>query len=158
MKKVLASLVLICIISFSSSAQNQKVRGKALGISFIMNDFNTAQQIRSGSIEQVFRNKSWSKMKDMSPGLGVTYFHGLHPNIDFAGTLNMSFLNYPFRNKPMGQGESLLLEADASVNLKMFTDDYWFTPYLIAGIGASMYENKYGAILPLGGGMKLNLF
>ena len=58
----------------------------------------------------------------------------------------------------MGQGESLLLEADASVNLKMFTDDYWFTPYLIAGIGASMYENKYGAILPLGGGMKLNLF
>jgi len=158
MKKVLASLFAICLFSQFSFSQTKNIRPQSIGVSFIMNDFNTASRIRNGSVEQVIREKSWAKFKEMSPGLAVTYFKGLHPNIDFAGTLGASFVNYPIPNKPASSGENLLLEADASLNLKMFTDDYWVSPYLIAGIGASKYKGYYGAIIPLGGGLKVNFF
>ena len=40
----------------------------------------------------------------------------------------------------------------------MLSDRYIFTPYLIAGVGASLYDGKFGAIMPLGGGLKVNFF
>jgi len=158
MKKLLASFILFCGFAQLAQAQKSNLRPAAIGVSFIMNDFATAQKIRGGSIEKVLREKSWSKFSDMSPGLGITYFKGLHSNIDFAGSLNGSYVSYPFRNKPARANDALLLEADASLNLKMFSDEYWVSPYLIAGVGLSKYKSYYGAILPLGGGVKVNFF
>ena len=40
----------------------------------------------------------------------------------------------------------------------MFPEKYVFTPYLIAGLGASRYKSSYGAFIPLGGGFKVNFF
>jgi hypothetical protein len=158
MKNVFAALIAFCFISTNISAQDRPVRGKALGVSFIMNDFNTAQRIRNGSLSQVFRDKKWSKFKEMSPGLALTYFKGMKPLIDFAGTLTASFVNYPLRNKPQGSSDALLLEGDASGNFKLFDESYWVTPYVTAGIGASKYKGYYAAFLPVGLGFKLNLF
>ena len=158
MKNVFAVLIAFCFIFTNISAQDRPVRGKALGVSFIMNDFNTAQRIRNGSLSQVFRDKKWSKFKEMSPGLALTYFKGMKPLIDFAGTLTASFVNYPLRNKPQGSSDALLLEGDASGNFKLFDESYWVTPYVTAGIGASKYKGYYAAFLPVGLGFKLNLF
>lgn len=158
MKNVFAALIAFCFILTNISAQDRPVRGKALGVSFIMNDFNTAQRIRNGSLSQVFRDKKWSKFKEMSPGLALTYFKGMKPLIDFAGTLTASFVNYPLRNKPQGSSDALLLEGDASGNFKLFDESYWVTPYVTAGIGASKYKGYYAAFLPVGLGFKLNLF
>ncbi|HWI94395.1 MAG TPA: hypothetical protein VNT20_24145 [Flavisolibacter sp.] len=158
MKNVFAVLIAFCFILNNISAQDRPVRGKALGVSFIMNDFNTAQRIRNGSLSQVFRDKKWSKFKEMSPGLALTYFKGMKPLIDFAGTLTASFVNYPLRNKPQGSSDALLLEGDASGNFKLFDESYWVTPYVTAGIGASKYKGYYAAFLPVGLGFKLNLF
>jgi OmpA-OmpF porin, OOP family len=157
MKKVLGSFILIALFSHFSHAQGS-LRAPALGVSFVMNDFGTAQRIRSGSIEKVFRDKSWSKFREMAPGIALTYFKGLHSNIDLASTLAATYVNYPLRNKPAGPSDALLLELDASLNFKMFPESYWVSPYLIAGVGASKYKNYYGAILPLGGGIKVNFF
>ena len=96
MKKVLASLFVLSLFFQDSVAQ---IRPKALGVSFIMNDFVTAQRIRSGTIESVIRNKQWAKFKEMNAGLAVTYFKGLQKHVDFASTLGASFVNYPFPNK-----------------------------------------------------------
>jgi hypothetical protein len=158
MKKIFASLFIISLLSQNVTAQSNSIRPKALGVSFVLNDFNTAQRIRSGSLEQVLRDKQFGKFKEMSPGLALTYFKGLQKNIDFAGTLAASFVNYPIPNRELGSSDALLLEADASVNLKLFSDDYWVTPYVIAGVGASKYKDYYGAILPLGAGLKVNFF
>ena len=158
MKKLLASLFVFSLLVQTSWAQNSPVRERALGVSFILNDFKTAQRIRNGSIDQVIREDNWAKFSDMAPGLALTYFKGLNKNVDFAATMGASFVNYPLPNKPPFEGDALLLEIDASVNLKMLTEAYWFTPYLIAGVGASKYRNYYGAFIPLGGGMKVNFF
>lgn len=159
MKNVIAALILFCLVSHNSFAQDKPIRPRALGISFIMNDFTTAQRIRNGSLSQVFRDKTWSKFKEMSPGLALTYFKGLKPYVDFAGTLAASFVNYPLRNnKVQGSSDGLLLEGDVSANFKMLDESYWVTPYVSAGVGASKYKGYYAAFVPLGLGIKVNLF
>ena len=149
MKKVFAALAFTCFISTIVFAQNKPIRPKSLGVSFIMTDFTTAEKIRTGSLSTVFRDKQWSKFKDMSPGFALTYFKGMTPYADFAGTFSFSDAN---------KSAALLLEGDASVNLKLFDDSYWVSPYLSAGIGASKFKSYYAAILPLGIGLKINLF
>ena len=162
MRNILATLFIIAILSQNSFAQTttttNNIRPKALGVSFILNDYATAQRIKNGSFEQVIREKSFSKIGQMSPGLALTYFKGLQKHIDFAGTLAASFVNYPVSGRTSNSSDGFLLEADASVNLKMFSENYVFTPYIIAGVGASKYKNYYGAFMPLGGGVKFNLF
>ena len=158
MKNILAALFLFSILSTKLSAQDKPIRPKALGVSFLMNDFATADRIRTGSLSQVFRDKKWAKFKEMSPGLAITYFKGLKPYIDFAGTIAASYVSNALRNKPASSTDALLLEGDVSGNFKMFDESYWLTPYLSAGVGISKYKGYYGAFLPLGLGFKLNLF
>jgi len=159
MKKEIAAFISLCFLSINISAQDKPIRPKALGVSFIMNDFTTPQRIRTGSLAAVFRDKSWAKFKEMSPGLALTYFQGLTPHIDFAGTLAASYVTYPLRNgKPAESSDALLLEEDASANFKMFDESYWVTPYVSAGVGASQYKSYWAAFVPVGLGLKLNLF
>jgi OOP family OmpA-OmpF porin len=158
MKIFIASLFLFCLVSTNSSAQNIDTRSKSIGVSFILNDFTTPQRIRSTSVEQVFRDKKWAKFNEMSPGLAITYFQGLQDHLDFAGTLTASFVNYPFPTRAPSATDALLLEADASINVKMFPDNYWFTPYFSAGVGGSKYKSNYGAFIPLGIGFKVDFY
>ena len=159
MKKILAVLLALYLITPGSFAQDDEIRPAAIGVSFILNDFSTADRIRTGSLSKVLANKQWAKFKEMAPGIAITYFKGLRKHIDFAGTLAGSFVSYPLLNRPASSGDKFLLEADASVNLKMVSEKYWVQPYLIAGLGAQMYDGTYfGAFIPTGVGMKLNLF
>lgn len=157
-KKVIASLLAMMAVGQQLRAQDDHTRPAAIGVSFLLNDFATAQRIRSTSLSVVMRDKTWAKPHDMDPGIAISYFKGLRPHIDFAGTLGASFVNYPFRNKPAYSGDALLLEGDASVNLKMLPDNYFFSPYINLGVGGSSYKNHYGAFMPLGGGLKFNFF
>lgn len=157
MKKILAALVFLCLLNSNAFTQN-KIRPKALGVSFIFNDFLTAQRIRSGSLGKVLTDDQWAKFKEMSAGMAINYYQGLKRHIDFAATLSGSFVNYPFRNKPLSSNDGFLLEADASLNFKMVDESYWVTPFLSAGVGASKFKSSYGAFLPLGIGLKLNIF
>ena len=159
MKNIIAAVLILSFITSNIYAQDAPLRPKALGVSFIMNDFATAERIRNSSLATVFANKQWAKFKQMSPGLAITYFQGLKPRIDFAGTLAASYVSYPLRNnKPAESSDALLLEGDASGNFKMFDEGYWVTPYASAGVGISKYKSYWAAFIPLGVGFKLNLF
>lgn len=159
MKNIIAAVLVLSFITSNICAQDAPLRPKALGVSFIMNDFATAERIRNSSLATVFANKQWAKFKEMSPGLAITYFQGLKPRIDFAGTLAASYVAYPLRNnKPAESSDALLLEGDASGNFKMFDESYWVTPYASAGVGISKYKSYWAAFIPLGVGFKLNLF
>ena len=158
MKKILVLLfVSVFFISEGFAQKGSYIRPPFLGISFTLTDYTTAQRIRSSSLTSVLNNKQIAKTKEMSPGVAITYFKGLRDNIDFAGTLAGTFTSVSLPDEP-DANDNFLLEGDASVNLKMFSDKYIFTPYLSVGIGASLYNGKLGAFLPLGGGLKFNLF
>jgi OmpA-OmpF porin, OOP family len=158
MRNLLALLMVVLTLSQSSTAQDNLIRPKALGVSFFFNDFVTAQRIRSGTLSQVLREHKWAKFREMSPGLAVSYFKGVQKYVDFAGTIAFSFPEISLPEKTTSSSEALLLEADASLNIKLFSEKYWFTPYAIAGVGASKYKSYYGAFIPLGLGLKFNLF
>lgn len=159
MKKLMASVIAICSLCFTVYCQtSHPIRQSAIGISFTLTDFETAERIRSTSLVKVLGNDQIAKLKEMGPGIGISYFQGLRPKIDFAATLNGAFVDYPFRNKPAFGENSFLLEADASAQFKLVTENYWVIPYADLGIGAHMYRSYYGAFLPVGIGFRVNLF
>jgi len=157
MKKCLVVAMALCLMNSASFAQNPEIRPAALGISFFFDDYSTARAIRSTSLSSVLSKKRWASPNQMSPGLAISYFKGLQKHIDFAGTLSSSFVKDALADKQFSS-DRFLLEADAALNLKMVSEKYWVQPYLIAGLGASMYTGSYfGAFIPTGVGMKFNL-
>lgn len=159
MKKILAALLALFLIGPAVFSQDDEIRPAAIGVSFILNDYTTAQRIRSSSISSVLNNGEWATIKEMAPGLALSYFKGLKKHIDFASTLAGSFVNYPLPDHAPSSTDKFLLEGDVSLNFKMVSEKYWVQPYLLAGLGAQMYSGSYfGAFMPTGVGMKLNLF
>lgn len=157
MKKILAACLALYLFVPAVKAQDDETRRSAIGISFFLTDFETAQKIRSTSLQAVLRDKEWSKIKDMTPGLAVHYFKGLRKHMDFAVTLAGSFVRYPFPKKTF-TNDRFLLAADAQINFKMVSERYWLQPYLLAGVGGHMYGSYWGAFMPLGVGLKVNFF
>ncbi|HUC79903.1 MAG TPA: hypothetical protein VMR70_03270 [Flavisolibacter sp.] len=159
MKKIVATLFSLTIFLVNLSAQTDRpVRRQSIGFSAIINDFATAQRIRSSSLSSVLKDKQFAKSEGFAYGFAVNYIKGLTPHIDLAATAGATFSTSPGFAGREKTREKALLELDASGHFKMFPEKTTFNPYLIAGVGVSKYTNVYGAILPLGGGVKLNIF
>ncbi len=157
MKKILFALLALYLLAPASFGQDDEIRPKALGISFFMNDFITPSKIRSTSLSQVLSDKQFAKLKDMSPGIAISYFKGIRKHMDFAASLGGSYIRYPMTGKNF-TSDNLLLETNASMHLKMVSEKYWVQPYISLGIGAHKYLSYYGAFIPLGLGMKVNFY
>ena len=157
MKKILSAIFALYLLVPAAHAQKGEYKMQpAIGISFFLNDFVTPDRIRTTSLSQVLADKKFAKMKQMAPGLSISYFKGLADHVDFVGSLGGSFVSYPMPGRSFS--DNFLLEASAQVNLKMTTEQYWIQPYIIAGVAAHKYRSYYGATLPLGLGMKINFF
>ncbi|RYZ22929.1 MAG: OmpA family protein [Chitinophagaceae bacterium] len=161
MKKILVTMLAIACgnaVFAQATPKNAYKRPSALGLSIFMNDYLTANRIRTTSFNQVINNSQRARFGEMDPGIAVHYFRGLHNNIDFAGTVGGSFPHIIQKNGTTTTGNNLQLEADASAQFKLFSDRYVLTPYVTAGIGASWYDKTFDAIIPAGLGLKVNLF
>ncbi len=161
MKKLLLFILLIqgfLQVGFGQDDNTNYIKRPALGVNFFFNDFHGAGYLKTYGLNRALRDKQIAQFKSMSPGLAVSYINGISNHLDFSVNLAGSFLDYPIKDKPAFGNDNLLLEGDASVNLKMLTDKYWVTPYLTAGLGASKYKGYYGAIVPLGVGMQVNFY
>src|SRR5688572_2544652 len=150
MKHVFVSLLAAILIAPVTFGQTQdEIRGAEIGVSFNLYDYKTAQLIRTTSLSAVISNNQFAKIKEMSPGIGVHFFKGLKKHIDFGGSLNASFLNHPFPDKPDDGTDRLLLQLEGTAQFKMVSDNYWVQPLIIAGFGAQKYYIHYGAYIPL---------
>lgn len=156
MKKSLLALLFAVALFVQHSAEAQTAPRKTLTISFISNDFTTAQRIRSSSLASVLRDKQVSKLRDMSHGFAATYTKGLTPHTDLAVTAGGTFARVPLTNRNFSN-DNFFLEVDASGNFRMLPEGATVNPYLIAGVGASKYTNVYGAFIPLGTGIRVNI-
>jgi hypothetical protein len=160
MKKNLVIVFSLLITAVSGFSQTQNVvKQPTLGLQFVLNDFKTPTAIRSSSLNTVLREKRNARIKEMSPGLALTYLKGINSHVDFSTTLSGSFVQYPFENGITVTGdEAFLLEADASLNAKLLPDQYWVNPYLTLGVGFFKYQGYFGAFMPAGAGLQVNLF
>lgn len=160
MKKFFGSLLALLCIKMSLFGQaKDEVQNPTLGIQFFFNDFTTARNIRNTSLNSTLNAGNFGKIKEMSPGLAINYIQGLSPKVDFTSTLAASYLEYPFRDEESNpNNDAFLLEADASVRAKMFTNRYWFVPYVQLGVGVSKFRGYYGAFIPAGVGIQISFF
>lgn len=161
MTKVIAlaiALPLLTNLCFSQTKPGDYVSPPALSVHFLLNDFTTPQRIRSSSLEAVLRNGQLAKVKEMYPGIGISYSTGLCNHIDFNSSLYTSFVKMPLAEHPDLNDNYLLLESSADLNIKLLTDRYMVDPFASIGIGASKYKSYYGAFIPIGAGIKINFF
>jgi hypothetical protein len=156
-KYLLVSFIPLISISIFSQEKSY-TQPPTLGIHFLFNDFVTADLIRSSSLSTVLKEHQFGKLKNMSQGLALSFGKGLTENFDFSSTIAGSFLSYPFPSQPASGSDYLLLEADASVRGKMFSDKHWFVPYLQAGVGVSKYQGYWGTFIPAGVGVQISFF
>jgi OOP family OmpA-OmpF porin len=157
MKKISLSLLAIGAV-VACFGQNENKKRPALGIHFVLNDFKTAADIRTSGLSTVLKSKEWHKTQNMVSGLAVSYIQGVSDHVDFAGTLAGSFLDYPVPNKVSTNKNSFLLEATATANLKLMTDNYWFNPFLTAGVGAAKWRGYYSGMIPVGVGIQVSIW
>jgi len=147
--------MLITTIAFSQSRQ---VKLPSLGVHFFFNDFQTAADIRDHGLSNVIRENQFFKTKRMFPGIAVSYLQGLHPNLDVEATLSGSFSRYTPRGQASEQiREQFLLEGAVTGNLKLLSDEFFFNPFIMAGVGAASYKSSFSAFIPLGVGLQLKL-
>ena len=157
MKKILLSFLVLGLL-INSYGQNDYKKRPSLGIHFVLNDFRTASNLRTKGLASILRTKEWHKTKNMASGMAVSYTQGFNNHLDFSGVISGSYLNYAVPGRASTFNTSLLLEGVATLNLKLFSDKYWFNPFLTAGIGGSKYRGYYGAFIPVGVGLQINVF
>ena len=157
MKKFLLLIITGCLLVPALNAQDGKGLPQSLGLSFFLNDFTSAANIRTTSLNTVLNQKTFGKVGEMSAGFAVNYFKQMRPRMNYSAYLGVSSMRYPMPGRTITKG-SLLVEASASLNLMMTTDEYYVQPYLMIGVGGHKYGPHYGAFLPAGLGLKLNIF
>ena len=158
-KPFLAFIAMVNVIA--ATAQENQVKypykkKQAVGFQFTLHDFQTAIDLKNTSISRVLQEKQWHSLSSMSSGLAITYMKGLTDNFDFSARLGISSVAYPIPGKSTSQG-GVLWESDVNLHYKFFTDRYWVAPFLTAGAGASKWTGYYGAYIPLGVGLQLNV-
>lgn len=154
---MLAACILTSAIAQENAIKNPYKKKPAIGFAFTFHDFQTAQDLKNTSLNQVLKDNEWYKTSRMSPGLALNYFQGLTNHLDFMARLGGTFVSYPLKNKTASGNDKLLAELDANINAKLLSDKYWVTPYLTAGVGASQWNGYFGAYVPLGWGLQINL-
>ncbi len=156
MKKIILSFFTVAIFSYCFAQDVDHRQPSALGVSFFLNDFKTAADIKRNGLSTVIRNKNLFRLNRFNPGIALTYYKGLANLVDFAGTLGGSFVDYPFTNQASSGNAHFLSEATASLNIKLLPDNFWVVPFADLGIGASKYIHHYAAFIPVGVGIKVN--
>ncbi len=156
MKKFLYLIIAGCLLISSAQAQDSKPLAKSIGFSFFLNDFASAQRIRSTSLSQVINDKTFARMAEMNSGFAVNYYKQMRDRMSFNASLGISGLRYPMPGRNITKNGTLM-EFSATINAMMTTSDYYVQPYLVLGVGAHKFGVHYGAFLPAGLGLKLNI-
>ena len=93
------------------------------------------------------------------PNIGVQYFKGWTPKVDFVTSLQFSTLRYPYYkslNVPRLQKPNDFVSLDFALNYKLLTDENPVVPYLTAGLGLGLdrffYVTTYA---PVGAGLQI---
>lgn len=158
MTKPLALLAAFFYFPLVVFCQKNKIRQQpTFGVHFVLNDFKTAANIRSGSLSTTLREGKFGSIKDMSPGIALNFIQGLSSRFDVTSTLAGSFLDYPRYDTVYSGEKKLLVEADVSVRAKLFDNSFWISPYLQLGAGLSKYKGYWGALVPAGAGLQVNI-
>lgn len=157
MKKIFLSIVALLLVISVLAQSNDLRRPASIGISFFVNDFKSAAEIKKDGVGSFLRSGGILRDSRLNAGVAVNYLKGLSNHVDFNGTLGASFVDYPVPNVEPFAKDRLLLEATGSLNFKLLADNFWVVPFADLGVGFSKYKSYYSAFAPVGVGLQVNL-
>jgi hypothetical protein len=160
MKRLFAlTLALCCLGSGYAQLKKENRSGKIVGASYTLHDFNTAADLSNMSLSAIVEKGDWNKARRMSPGFALTYSQGISDHLDVMVRAGIAGLEYPRPGvaSMYNYQTKALVEADASINVKLLTEQHAVVPYISVGAGASKWGVYYSAYAPVGLGMRINL-
>jgi OOP family OmpA-OmpF porin len=132
-------------------------KGPTLGLHFTQHDFQTAADLKSMGLSAVFEKGTWNDLKNMNPGLAISYTDGITDNLDVMARLGYSEARYRRPNSTSPPSTSgALIEGDVSLLAKLTSEKYWVSPYVSAGVGGSQWRGYWAAYIPAGLGLQFN--
>ena len=134
--KLKLTLILSMIILFTNVfAQKTKSltgskKPQLFGINFLLVDFNGASGIKDPGT-----GKGYGSVRNMSKGLGFSYWRGLTSTVDFSAKLNAILHDYNLIANGIANKTELGVELEPTINIRPMGDNAKLAPFLTTGVG-----------------------
>jgi len=156
MKQKLTLILALTLLATSAFSQKSMDRGDKkgplIGIHFNVQDFDAPLHIKNPST-----GKGYTPLRDMDKGFSISFWKGLTRKVDFSLKANASFRDYhAIYYGPTNKFE-IGAELEPTINIRPFDDKALFNPFLTVGVGGGLYTDHFGAYVPAGLGLQLNL-
>ena len=158
MKRIICLSLLACLVPRLFAQISQEKKLSTLVFHSFYNDFKTTQLMRTTSVLSVLDKGQWSNIGSMQMGFGFNYLKGISKKMDAIITIDGSSTDYLFKNGSNNGSSKFLLDANATLNIKLLADSQKLVPYFSFGAGLSSYNRKTGFYIPSGVGIQFNLF
>lgn len=144
-------LTLIIALSVLSSFAFAQKKGQLFGLHYNMSDFNSP-----AAVKDPLAPKGYSKVRDMNKGVSVSYWRGITSKVDLSVKANAVFRDF----SAIYQGETgkteVGIELEPALNARLFPESAKLSPFVTAGAGVGIYNNKFGGYIPAGVGLQIN--
>ena len=77
--------------------------------------------------------------------------------LDFAAWLGFGSGVVYLQNNPEKRRNTGFVTADAGIHLKLLTEEYAVNPFVSTGVGVTVTQGFYGAIVPVGLGVRFRI-
>jgi len=141
--------LIIALSVFTTCVFAQAKKGSLIGIHFNLADFKAPS-----GIKDPVSGKVYSSIKEMNQGFSLSYWKGLTNKIDFSAKANAMFYS---KEEGVKDDAQIALELEPTLNIRPFSDAAKIAPFLTTGVGVGLYNKKFGAYIPAGVGIQLNL-
>ncbi|MFC4261347.1 OmpA family protein [Ferruginibacter yonginensis] len=161
MKQKLTLLLSLLVVVTCATAQmadskfTSAKKGNLLGIHLTALDVYTPATFKQTNTPRTFTN-----LRKMDIGVAVSYWRGLTKTIDFSTKVGFSMddFNSTASNRVNFNNENqYAVEVEPSLNFRPYGDNALVAPFLSVGIGGGRYSHDYGAYVPAGVGVQVNL-
>lgn len=135
------AVISVCLCQSVKFTQTQ-----AVGVNLAYFDFSGANYLSSFG-------------RHMKPGIALHFQNNFSSRFGYNISLAGSFLDFPGRNgENLSKGKKhLLIENEFSIWRRLLRFPALFSPYILAGVGWSQYNNHYGLYAPVGAGVQVNV-
>ena len=96
-------------------------------------------------------------LSDMSKGVSITYWKGLCSKVDLSAKANLIFRDYSLIYQGISGKSEIGIEVEPNLHIRLVPDEAKIAPFVSTGVGVGMYNDKFGAFVPAGGGIQFNM-
>jgi len=151
MKLKLTLIIAFSVFTTALFAQHAK-KGQLIGLGLTLSDYKAPTTFKNTS-----SGSGYNAIRDMNKGVSITYWKGLCSKADLSVKANLVFRDYSLIYQGISGKSEIGVELEPNIHLRLVPDEAKIAPFISTGVGVGMYNDKYGAYVPAGGGVQFNM-